>query len=260
MVTEIKDDVARIQTKITDKTTYTAGLSGITKTKEDRRRSAPSSTAQAPPSVPRASLGSSASPQRTRRSPARWSACPAQRRWRRAREKANKLTGGIVPDEKGTGLGGTASQNRKTLFGDGKSVSTTIAAGGRCQALVKEVDGSQPPKFIITTTISFDVKLGATAGKEWEAKPEAQQDTGLKGNVSVGGSASPIGAYASFKRELTAAEAKDYIEFIKANGHGSKLPEHMILATGTSQNWAAAKQFWKAMNGSPERSTMKSGE
>lgn len=243
--TEIKDD-AGTTTKLSDKTTLTAGLGGVTRTKDDSKQvgdklDSKSSTvgiARGP-----GQLGLTAG--QTVKS-GTMIGPPDAEKMDKGTEKTNKVTGGLVSDDKGIGLGSTASTDRKTLFGDGKSVSTTAAAGGRCQVLVREIERSEPPMFTIATTISFDLKLGADYSKEWEAKPEVQKDTGAKGNVSFGGGAS-IGAYATFKREQTAAEAKDYIEFVKANGRGGRLPEHMILATGASQGWEAAKQLWSVM-------------
>lgn len=248
-VTEIKDDAAGTSTKTIDKTTYTAGLSGFKKTKDDSTQAG-------------SKLDSASSTVGVTREPGQFGVTagnttksgtmvgpPGQEKMESGTEKSQKLTGGLVSDDKGTGIGGAASQDRRTLFGDGKSVSTTVAAGGRCQALVKEVEGSEPLKFTITTTISFDVKLGVTAGKEWEAKPGAQRDTGLKANVSASGGVA-VGMYASFRRELTEAEAKKYVEFIRENGHGSTLPEHKILATGADQGWDTAKRLWQSMNGS----------
>ena len=258
--TEIKDDVAGTSTKTVDKTTYTAGLSGITKTKDDstqvrlqaRKHEFHGRHHRTPGQLGLTAGGTTKSG--TMVGP------PGEEKMEQGKEKTNKLTGGAVSDERGTGIGGTASQDRKTLFGDGKSVTTAVAGSGRFQALVKEIEGSEPPRFTIMTTISFDVKLGATAGKEWAAKPGAQQDTGLKGSLGLGGGAS-IGAYASFKRELTLAEAREYVDFVKVNGHGSKLPEHRILATGASGGWDTAKKLWQSMNGSAEMlKSMKPGE
>ena len=259
-VTEIKDDAAGTSTKAIDKTTYAAGLSGITKTKDDSTQVG-------------SKLDSTSSTVGVTRGPGQLGLTagnttksgtmvgpPGQEKMESGTEKSQKLTGGLVSDDKGTGIGGAASQDRKTLFGDGKSIATKIAVGGRCQVLVKEIVGSDPPKFTITTTISFDAKLGATAGKEWEAKPGAQQDTGLKANVSASGGVA-LGMYASFTRQLPDAEAKQYIEFIRANGHGSALPEHKILATGMDEGWDTAKKLWQSMSGSPAMlKSMKSDE
>ncbi len=258
--TKTVTDASGTTTKTSDKTTYTAGVGGVTRTKEDSTQvgSKVDSTASTR-GITRGpgQLGITAAD--TKKS-GTMVGPPGQEKMEKGTEQSNKLSGGLVSDDKGIGIGGTASQERKTMFGEGKTVGTTVAAGGRCQALVAEVPGSEPPRFTITTTISFDLKLGATAGKEWQAKPGAQQDTGLKGNVSIGGGAA-IGAYAAFKRELTEAEAKEYIDYVKANGRGSKLPEHKILATGASQGWDAAKQLWLAMNGSPDMlKSMKPGE
>jgi hypothetical protein len=256
---ERTDDVGTT-TKTVDRTTLTAGVGGITKTKEDSTQVGSKLDSKS------ASIGVAREPGQLSIGLARTKKAgtmvgpPGQEKIDTGTERSSKLTGGVVSDEKGTGIGGLASRDHKTLLGDGKSVGTTSAAGGRCQVLLKEVPGSEPPRFQITTTISFDVKLGATVGKEWEAKPDAQKNTGLKGNMS-GGVGGSIGGYASFKRELLEAEAKDYIEFVKANGHGSKLPEHKILATGAAEGWEAAKRLWKATNGSPELlKSMKAGE
>jgi hypothetical protein len=185
---------------------------------------------------------------------------PGQEKMDKGIEKSNKITGGLVSDDKGSGLGGTAGQDRTTHFGKDSTLTTTVSAGGRCQALVVEVPGSDPPKFTITTTISFDFTLGANYGKDFQAQPGAQADTGLKVGGTIGGGAS-AGAYASFKRQLTESEAKTYLDYIKANGRGSPLPEHKILATGASQGWDAAKRLWQAWNGSPEMlKTMKPGD
>jgi hypothetical protein len=257
--TEVTDD-AGTKTKTADKTTYTAGVGGIVRAKEDSTQvgdklagtSSNFGIAREP-----GQLGITAgqgSRSGTMIGP------PGQEKLDRGVERSDKITGGLVSDDKGTGLGVGASQDRKTLFGDGKSAGTTVAGGGRCQALVKEIPGSEPPRFTITTTISFDLKLGASAGKELEAKPGEQKDTGLKGNVTIGAGAS-VGMYASFKHELNEAQAKEYIEFVKQNGRGSSLPEHRILATGASEGWEAAKRLWQALNGSPELlKTLKPGE
>lgn len=253
-------DAAGNTVKTGSKTTYVAGVGGITKTKDDSSQIGDKFESKGSsvgvvrtPGMLGVSAGQTEK-KGTMVGP------PGQEKMDKGTEKNQKITGGLVSDEKGTGLGGVASQDRKTNLGDGKSVATTVAAGGRCQALVKEIPGSEPVRFTILTTISFDIKLGATAGKEWEAKPGAQKDSGLKANGGLGGGAS-LAAYASFKRELSAPEAQDYVRFIKANGRGSKLPEHKILATGANQGWESAKRLWAAMNGSPDLlKTMKPGE
>ena len=177
---------------------------------------------------------------------------------------------GLVSDDKGTGVGYSAAGSEKKLLGDGKSLTNTMGGGGKCQALVKEVAGSDPPRFTITTTISFEATVGKSGTKETaQAKPlarDAGPDTKVggegaeKASGTVGGSLS-VAATASFKRELGYEEAKEYLDYVKANGRGGKLPEHQILATGMSQDWGAARKMWDAMNGAPDRvKALKPGE
>jgi hypothetical protein len=91
---------------------------------------------------------------------------PVEEEMVKGTEKTNKLTGGLVSDDKGTAIGDTALQDCTILFSNGKLISTTVAAVVRCQAPVKEIYGSDPTKFTIATTISFDLKLNSSAGKD----------------------------------------------------------------------------------------------
>ena len=179
----------------------------------------------------------------------------------KGKDESRKSTIGLVSDDKGTGIGANTGQSTKKNYGEGNSLSGNYSAGGKYQSIVKEVPNSDPPKFTITTTISLDATVGKSGTSESaQPKPvDASKGTSAqvggedthKGSATLGLTGS-AGATASFKRVLTAEEAETYVESIKQNGRGSKLPEHKLLASGMKDGWDHAANLWAAMNGSAD--------
>jgi hypothetical protein len=249
----ITTDAAGTATKKTDSTSTSVGATGITQSKTDSTQvgdQLDSKTNTKGVVWGQGQLGVSAGSTTKKGT---MTGPPGEEKMDKGVEQTNKVTGGIVADEKGTGLGLGGTSDTKRYHGDGVTTGLTGAAGGKFQTLVEEIPGSDPPSFTIKTTISFDIAAGASAGKEQVAKPDANNpgDSGVKasatGSINVN-----VGRYASFKRVMKGAEAETYIAFVKANGRGSTLPEHKLLATGVNSDWGAAWKAWRAMNGSPE--------
>ncbi len=178
-----------------------------------------------------------------------------------ARELSAKGNAGIVSDEKGTGLGGGANMGAKAN-NEYASMAGSYSAGGKLQSTVKEVPNSNPPKFKITTTISFDLSVGHTGGLEVAkqdaldpSKDAAGQATGklhksdaMKASATASATAG-FGKSASFSHVMEDSETKAYIEAIKNNGRGSKLPEHQILWSGMKDGWDKAAELWHEISG-----------
>jgi hypothetical protein len=188
-------------------------------------------------------------------------------------EVTAKGSGGMVSDDKGTGFGGNAGASGKGMLGNGYSVNGNVGVGGKVQTIVKEISGKDPPKFQITTTISFDATVGAGGGNDTPPPSAAgkfdAKDPDPKVNIAgspnktswgVSVSGSLAGSF-SFKRELTEKEAEAYIECIRKNGHGSKLPEHQILMSGFKGSAETAARLMQQLTGSVKNfKTMKPGE
>ena len=152
-------------------------------------------------------------------------------------------SGGLVSDpEKGVGIGGTGAVENKQALGGGKEITSKADVKGRWYVDVKQIEGSDPPRFQIVTTINLSVSLGGGASKEFEAGK-----TKGEGSLAVTGS-----AQATFKRNLSAADAKGYLEAMQQNGGGGRLPEHQLLHVGATQSWRDAQNLWAAMTSGAE--------
>ena len=250
-----------VSTRTSNKTTDTVGMSGATRTKDESTQvgdqmNSKSTTAGVMRSPGQLGAGVS----QTKKSGTMTGPADDQK-MDKGTEVTRKANAGMVSDDKGTGIGATASQDTKTQRGKGVATGSTVAAGGRCQTMVKEITDSEPPRFMVTTTISFNVSGGASASKE--NAPRAADDTrdnSTKANASISVTAG-LAASASFSHELSAEDAQKYVDDIKANGRGSKLPEHQILATGASEGWAAAQKLWGTLSGSAAQvKALKPGE
>ncbi len=264
-------DAAGTLTKTNDKSTTTIGMSGLSNVHEETKQvdkkvdgqvvkqfDSTSTTQAFTRGAGQAGYGYSTT---TKSGQMKDGVEPAAQFMDKGTETTTKGGVGLVSDDKGAGLGANAGRSDKRLLGDGMSLSRDFGGGAKIQSLVKEVGNSDPPKFQITTTISFDISMGATGAKE-AGRPEAlAKDAGpetstkaplAKGTGSLGVSGS-FGGAASFKRDLTEKEAHAYLECIKANGRGSKLPEHRILAEGVKNKAEKAQKLWAAINGSAEQ-------
>jgi hypothetical protein len=262
--TETKAPTPEASGKTEDRTTVTAGMGGINRTVDHSTQTGSQLNSTSTTTGLSRSDGQLGATRSTTTTSGTMVGPADKQVMDKGTETTVATTGGLVSDDKGTGVGLNRSEAEKTNLGHGVSLTNTVAAGGRCQALVAEVPNSDPPQFTITTTISFNVSVAVGGGGEAAPKATPAEDgRGLadaKASISVGANAA-MARSASFKHTLPADQAQKYLDDLKADGRGSKLPEHQILATGASQGWEAAQKLWAAMQGSTEAAkALKPGE
>ena len=109
---------------------------------------------------------------------------------------------------------------------------------------VKEVGENDPPTYVLTTTIHFELGKDASAGgKRSAGELEDSAKANMKDGASSYGKASK-----TYTQRLSQAEAQAYVDCIKNHGKGGNFPEMEVLRTAADKSWAAAQELAGAGN------------
>lgn len=137
---------------------------------------------------------------------------------------------GIVTGDEGVGLIGGLSASEDKLAKDGLKTGTKVSAKGKFVTNVEEIPGTDPKEYAITVTIGGDISLGASVGREQMPADESNMKGGNFEKASMGVGASYEGSRGmTFRKRLSAKEAKAYLDSVTAAENGKPVSHHKEL-------------------------------